>query len=224
MPDIKLIVSDLDRTLLRSDGTLSEYTKSVLRGCPEHGIVLAFATARPERATRLFQDGLPVSHVIANNGATVVSRGKEVFNAVIQSDTVNTLIRELRGCPGVRGITAEAGDFLYTNHEDISDWPNHDVWNPVYNDFSAPIHEKIVKLSAECVSGYVLTDILARYPELLLWPNSGEGWYQITDRRVSKSNAVILLCELLGITTAQVMAFGDDYNDVVMPESVMAQD
>jgi len=50
--NIKMIVTDLDGTLLRSDKTVSKYTKSVLHRCCEAGIKTAVATARghPEGA------------------------------------------------------------------------------------------------------------------------------------------------------------------------------
>jgi len=46
---MKMIVTDLDRTLLRDDVTVSEYTVSVLRRLHEAGIKIVIATARPMR-------------------------------------------------------------------------------------------------------------------------------------------------------------------------------
>ena len=47
---IKMIVTDLDNTLLRRDKTVSEYTASVFSKCRNAGIKIVFATARPARA------------------------------------------------------------------------------------------------------------------------------------------------------------------------------
>ena len=44
--DIKMIVYDLDGTLLRGDKTVSEYTVSVLQKCRGAGIFTGIATAR----------------------------------------------------------------------------------------------------------------------------------------------------------------------------------
>lgn len=43
---IKIILTDLDKTLLRSDGSISEYTKQVLKKCQQSGILVVIATAR----------------------------------------------------------------------------------------------------------------------------------------------------------------------------------
>lgn len=42
---IKMIVTDLDGTLLRTDKTISSYTISTLRRCKQAGIKLAYASA-----------------------------------------------------------------------------------------------------------------------------------------------------------------------------------
>ena len=43
---MKAIITDLDRTLLRTDKTVSEYTRTILKKCRDRGIVLMAATAR----------------------------------------------------------------------------------------------------------------------------------------------------------------------------------
>ena len=45
---MKAIITDLDRTLLRTDKTVSEYTRTILKKCRDRGIVLMAATARSE--------------------------------------------------------------------------------------------------------------------------------------------------------------------------------
>ena len=46
----KMIVTDLDDTLLRRDKTISEYTASVFYRCRKADIKIIYATARPVRA------------------------------------------------------------------------------------------------------------------------------------------------------------------------------
>ena len=49
--NIKMIVTDLDGTLLREDKTISEFTKSALHRCRDAGIKTIFATGRGENST-----------------------------------------------------------------------------------------------------------------------------------------------------------------------------
>ena len=43
---MKMILTDLDHTLLREDGSISDETLRVLEGCKAKGVLLAIATAR----------------------------------------------------------------------------------------------------------------------------------------------------------------------------------
>lgn len=50
MKPIKMVVTDLDGTLLRNDKTISDYTENVLAELKEQGILFVVATARPIRS------------------------------------------------------------------------------------------------------------------------------------------------------------------------------
>ena len=49
MANVKTIVVDLDKTLLHTDKTLSEYTVGVLKECKRQAIKIMVATATPLR-------------------------------------------------------------------------------------------------------------------------------------------------------------------------------
>jgi hydroxymethylpyrimidine pyrophosphatase-like HAD family hydrolase len=69
---IKLIATDLDGTLLRSDGTLSRRAVAALRATVSSGIHLAIATARPVRALRPVVNGADIDGWgVCQNGAVV---------------------------------------------------------------------------------------------------------------------------------------------------------
>jgi len=49
---VKMVVLDLDGTLLRSDETISDYTKAVLDRCRDTGMKVVYLTGRGERSAR----------------------------------------------------------------------------------------------------------------------------------------------------------------------------
>ena len=51
---IKMVVTDLDGTLLKDDKTISDFTAEVLDGIRSKGIKYVVATARPIRAVKYF--------------------------------------------------------------------------------------------------------------------------------------------------------------------------
>ena len=65
----RLVATDLDGTLVRSDGTVSEVTRRVLAAAEEHGVVVVMVTARP---MRWMHDLRPM---IGAHGLAIVSNG-----------------------------------------------------------------------------------------------------------------------------------------------------
>ena len=72
---MKAIITDLDRTLLRTDKSVSEYTCAVLKKCRDRGILLMAATARPERAILTYQQQIGFDAVTTLNGARIILPG-----------------------------------------------------------------------------------------------------------------------------------------------------
>ena len=220
MKNTKMIVTDLDNTLLRKDKTISEYTKFVFEKCRKAGLLTVFATARPERATRQWQFDRSSCYVIANNGATIAYGGTEIQNILVDETTKHNIIKQFAADANITGICVETGNFLYSNDNSYSNWGATNTadtgWNLVFNDFSKPVAEDICKLSVECADFSIVKNILSDYPELRMFPNNGEHWHQITHKSASKFNAVAYLSKLKNISPQEIMAFGDDYNDVEM--------
>ncbi|MBQ7016383.1 MAG: HAD hydrolase family protein, partial [Firmicutes bacterium] len=67
----KLLIFDLDGTLLRSDKTISTRTHEAIRKCRERGTLVAISTVRGEKNIVPFVDNLRPDLVIACSGALV---------------------------------------------------------------------------------------------------------------------------------------------------------
>ena len=79
---MKAIITDLDRTLLRTDKSVSEYTCTVLKKCHDRGILLMAATARPERAILTYQQQIGFDAVTTLNGARIILSGGVMENGI----------------------------------------------------------------------------------------------------------------------------------------------
>lgn len=213
MTNIKLIVTDLDNTLLTSRKTISDYTAGVLNRCKQHNIRFAFATARPERAVTRFFPAIEPDYIISNNGATITHSSTLLYNKTIAADTSAALLHLFHKMSEVSALTAEVGHCLYASYDSTS-W--EEGWNPVYHDFTTIPQGDIVKISTECSDVAIVRGILARYPELHLYENSGEAWQQIMQRDATKMNAIRVIAAEMAVSPHQIIAFGDDYNDIDM--------
>ena len=70
----KLIISDLDGTLIRNDKSLSERTKRAVTEVRSKGYPFIIATARPERVVEKFCKGMDYDVLISLNGACIKVR------------------------------------------------------------------------------------------------------------------------------------------------------
>lgn len=68
---VRGIVTDLDGTLLKSDGTLSQMTMRLLLAAPALGVPLLVATARTPRALRRITGHEHFGRVVCANGAVL---------------------------------------------------------------------------------------------------------------------------------------------------------
>ena len=74
----KIIISDLDGTLLRSDKTISEKSINILRECKNNG-ELIFATARPPRAIKQYIPNVLKSEIIICYNGALVLKGNDIL-------------------------------------------------------------------------------------------------------------------------------------------------
>lgn len=210
-----MIVTDLDRTLLRSDLSISDYSKGVFKKCREKGIFIAFATARSEIATRDFQEMIPPDYIISNNGAILYKNGKIVRETYIPQTELQRLIDRSLSEEKITCLSLDVGNDLYFNRKDSEDA----IWNPLYTDFSEPVLEPVSKVSVECSDYSFAARLLEDFPTMRLFSSTGDNWHMIMSDGVSKAEGVRFITADTGISMEQVVAFGDDFNDVCMLEA-----
>ena len=92
MINYKMLVLDLDDTLLKSDRTISESTKEHLLRAQKNGIIIVLASGRPTYGIRKIADELCLSensgYIISYNGARIVDckLGKELYACNIKRE------------------------------------------------------------------------------------------------------------------------------------------
>ena len=209
---IKMIVTDLDYTLLRRDKTVSDYTARVFRRVRERGVLIAFATARDFRfVTEHISPLIDIvpDIVIADNGALAQYNGNDLYKRLIPVDTANTLLSrfEIINCASTESAYFLTGDY------------SHDHWSigkkaTVITDFSDGIKEDA--LYVDGIVGKLATDITYGFSEVRTVTYSGINVVTIVHREATKLNALIAIKRALNISTDEIVAFGDDYSDMEM--------
>ena len=210
---LKMIVTDLDDTLLHGDKSISDYTASILNRCKKNGIKVAFATGRSEHATRRFQEKIIPDYIISNNGATINHGEKVIHSLLIPQSMMNELVTLFLSSKEISSISVEVGCSTFTNYDGPLWEPG---WNIVHTTLFDEINTDVSKLSVECKNRNFLMEVLQVYPDLHFYSSSGEPWHQIMCKKSTKANAIIYISELLDFAFKDIVAFGDDYNDIDM--------
>ena len=92
---IKLLVTDLDGTLLRSDNTISDYTINIFEQLKRDGHLICFASARGYSMTRYINLIKP-QVTIENGGSKINYKGEIIYRNMLSEDDVNTIIKTSR--------------------------------------------------------------------------------------------------------------------------------
>lgn len=236
-PTIRLLVTDIDGTLLNPSFRISDVDRSALQAAHQSGIQIILATGRRhDYALPVAQElGIPV-WMISSNGALIRSSSGETFYADrLPATTARKLIRymdEFRGHavltfdrPAQGALVLERADEL---HHSISRWIQH---NSAYIQYVVPLEDALTEdpIQAMYCGG------VARMEELQDRLKQAEFLNEITllrtqydardlcildilNRECSKGHALRRWAEYHGIAREQIMAIGDNYNDLEMLE------
>jgi len=212
MSGLKMLVTDLDGTLLREDKTVSGRSLSALKRCRAAGIKVVYATGRGSSAKALVPAELFDGYVCMN-GATAYIGDTRIHERLIPIDDVRDLLIAADDA-GYR-IVAESGGTHYGNFNVSEKWP----WLPdcELTDFRT-LDIKVEKVYA-VVESPEITELISRYlsDEMHMYV-SRDDLAMIMHKEAVKSKAVGALAEHWGIAPEDVVAFGDDTNDIEMLE------
>ena len=205
-----MIATDLDNTLLKTDKTISEYTASVFKRCREKGIKVVFATARPLSMITEFTEIIEIDGLVATNGAFIYVGDALVYEYLIPIDISKKLLLELGTNPQVYKISARKHDMYYTNVP-------RDKTDCVF-DFTQELCDEISHLSFRTADIAFAAEITERYSNLEIHHVSGEQLYDVGAKDCTKANGIRVLTSRFNFDIVDVLAFGDDFNDIKMLE------
>ena len=212
----KLLLFDLDGTLLRSDKTISQRTLNALRQCREQSILIGISTSRAVHNCAAFLPELAPDLLIASGGAVIMQGDKCLYAAGFTVEQTQRMIRTAREvCGADCEITIDTLDTYYWNYRE--DPKESDVtWGETtYSDFS-DFSEKALKFCVEIFDASNARTLADRLSDCDCLRFVGTVWYKFTKKNVTKENAILKACEICGIALEDVMAFGDDTPDIGM--------
>ena len=209
---IRYIALDLDGTLLRTDKSISDRTRHAIENAVTQGYQPIIATARPPRGATALLDGfLPDAPTIYYSGALIVLHGQPIYTRTISSNTAHAIVdRFMRQAPHATA-SLEINDRFFATH------PHEHALPGDVLDIRTVLTQDPIKIMLDMSAPDLPGDILADLPDEVRYVISDSGTLaQISHKDISKSDAIRRTVERLGGQLDQVIAFGDDTNDVEM--------
>ena len=213
--ETRLVLSDLDQTLLHRDKSVSAYSVDVLRKVQQKGILVGVATARSEPSARELVPGFEPDVVISSGGAVARLHGKTVFSHTLPADDSAEILRSAANAPSVGKITAHVKEGVYWNVAEGENRPPGYAHHR-YFDFHEPFVRDTYCMTIASKEEAWVTALAARYPDSEVISYTGEHLHRFARKGGNKVDALRACCAALDIGLEQVMAFGDDINDIEM--------
>ncbi len=224
----KMIVCDMDKTLLNDKQQLGKLTRETLKTITDRGIVFAAASGRSRPNLEDFFQGIPFVS-ISDNGSTLYDvdgsliwyedctyeQLKGIWQLIMDTDFLHPVFCGLKKNYVLESETEAAREVawhyfngfngrvgLVSSIEDVFD------------------RDRLVKISlhtsldgSEEQKGLRL---LKDYMDQFMIRLSGEGWIDVISKKASKGIAYERLCAHLGLEPEETMVFGDYLNDLDM--------
>lgn len=231
----KLMVSDLDETLVRADGSLSPENAAAIKAAAQHGVKFVPNTGRGFASVQNLLKEIdtfdqPDQFVISYNGGAVVENkgnkvlmtgqmpyehAKMLFDLMSQHEeiavhvyTLNHLYMYNPRQDDIDYVGSRGVEYRVMTDTDFSRFQNKHIMKVIFMNPDIEVRHAIAEeIYAQVGEWADLTYSSARYAEF-------------NPKGVNKGTATLKLGEYLGIKPEEIIAFGDNSNDLPMLRAV----
>ncbi|MEE3429007.1 MAG: Cof-type HAD-IIB family hydrolase [Ruminococcus sp.] len=228
MSKYKLIAFDVDDTLLTTEKVISPKTKQALLNAQKNGIKLCVASGRLPYGVKPYAEELDVlnngGYYLGFNGGAVLNSYNELIGTTyLDSKYIEPVYEVLR--PTNVTTMVHKGDIIYADRK-VNDYTHiePDVIGLPLNlvdDIAEFVDWKLHKILLCGEPGElkeVESKLKAKFADDVDIYLSAPWFLEVMPNGVNKGLGVEKVCADMGISMDEVMAFGDNYNDIPMLE------
>lgn len=204
--NVKVIFTDLDKTLLNDNKEISDFSKEILLNLKDKKIPLVLSTARIFQTSQKFYKELKCSGIIYCNGAVVKYGDNIIQESKMDDELVQVLIcRVLKKESQVR-FSVMTKNEMFTNYYDkktvfIKNLKEQKYKNCIRVIFYGLSLESEQQLFKAWGSVFQISRL------------EGKN-VMVVSKKATKMNGVYAILSYLGVYKEQAVIFGDDWNDL----------
>ncbi len=227
--NFKILCSDLDGTLLSTKNNVSDFTISEIHRIKERLKIILVSARMPKSMTYLQKRmGIEENPIICYNGALIMEKNKELSSTIIsaeQTKALNTLAESYEIKLG-----------LYHKDEWCVGQSSERVEKEVFNTKANPILEptsitlerwgktkigphKVMLMGTKTTIDAISPELQKDFSSIMSFYRSNDTLIEVAPKSVSKLKAIKALLQP-NESLNDVIAFGDNYNDIEMLQNV----
>ncbi|GAD15823.1 Cof-type HAD-IIB family hydrolase [Lentilactobacillus otakiensis] len=223
----KLIALDLDGTTLNDDSQISPQTAETIRAAARQGYIVSIVTGRPNRLSENFYDDLkletPMINFNGNLGILPHQEWNREYQYTIDKEIVTELLEKSKPL-GLSLIAVEGRDMFLANrglNTGFGFFPSSLKTNQVLSRKSLKTNpiSITVQVEPELKQGLInfVEQQFGDQVEVSPW-GGPHPIVEIATKGVHKSTGLKFLADYYGVLQKDIIAFGDEGNDLTMME------
>ena len=221
MTGFRIVATDLDGTIVRTDGTISDRTRAALALAQECGAVVIFVTGRPPRWMS------PVAEATGHTGLAVCANGAILYDmgeervveeyALQPVDLAAVVERLVAVLPGVH-FAVERSGVLCHEAAYMPAWESAESPDILGRDelVARPVTKLLVRHTDADPERFLALAQSALGDLVTLTRSSADELLEISAVGVTKASGLERFARTHGVAAAEVVAFGDMPNDLPM--------
>jgi Cof subfamily protein (haloacid dehalogenase superfamily) len=219
---VKLVVSDMDGTLLNDKGEVSALFFELFKKLREQNIHFIAASGRQhnsiiDKLSAIKND----IFVIAENGAIAKKRNDTLLSHALNADKITKIIPVLRNIIDVNFVLCSK-DAAYIESKDERFIAYFQEYYKNYHQVNDLLEIAKTTPILKIAVNHTTSSEAFIYPKVKHLKNdvlvkiSGQNWLDISNEKANKGNALREVQKLLNITKEETLVFGDYHNDIEM--------
>ncbi len=220
LSNIKMVVTDMDGTLLNSYHQVSTKFFNLFKELKKHNILFVAASGRQYNS--IIDKLTPIKNdiiVVAENGAYAVQQEKELFSTPLTQEKVHQLVQIAQKIEGAHVVLcAKSNAYVLGDSDNFIEKMKQYYTEFIVLDSFENFNEEILKIAIY----HSISSEHYIYPEVQQLEGdfkvkiSGQNWLDLSHENANKGYAVEELQKQHNIQANETLVFGDYNNDLEM--------
>lgn len=223
---IKMIVMDLDDTLLNDDLKISEYNRYVISNAQKMGVKIVLASGRATDSMIKYAKYLKLDErngfIISFNGAVItdMATGKVLNNETLDSENINFLLK-FASDKNLFFQTYIDGNAIASRRNEYSMYEHSITGTPIVfvdnlkESISTDPPKALLMETPEKIKR-IEEELRPLVKDKMSMNISKPCFLEFMNINADKDKSISILCDKIGIDKKDVMAVGDSFNDLTM--------